>query len=475
MRHAVLAFAAALALDAAACTSGSSGGNLPPPAPTCDGSCAALWSKAFTEHDTVQLSALATDAEGDLILAGTSYDGADLGAVHVGAGLFLAKLDPAGNVLWSKAFAADIHDRINGIAVDPASGEISVAGSTQSETLDLGGGALAGDPAAPWHQGIFAARLGAGGEHRWSRRFNLRSTGENDLFGAEAIAVGPSGEVVITAALAGDASIGGTTISFPSALSYAGVLIGLDASGAATFTRTFAGPDDSALPELSAVAIDGGGDIFVGGSFFGTVTLGHDTWTSRGSEDALLMRLDPTGTVRWSRALGGAAQDRVLDLAIGTDGAIYLPGFFGAGADFGTGPLSPPATDRAPLVAIYEPDGTPRSVTPLLQPELADGYATRVAASPQGGAVVLLGVGPEAPFTQIATVGADGAVGTPRTLRATNQSLDAPVLSGQLLAVDPAGHAFLAGSLRGTTDFGSGPIQSDEPTYHSAFVAKLAR
>ena len=50
--------------------------------------------------------------------------------------------------------------------------------------------------------------------------------------------------------------------------------------------------------------------LYAAGTFRGTMTLGRDTLTSKGGDDVFLARIDPDGTIAWTRAVGSTRAER---------------------------------------------------------------------------------------------------------------------------------------------------------------------
>ncbi|XXX74568.1 hypothetical protein WMF30_43660 [Sorangium sp. So ce134] len=132
-----------------------------------------LWSKRFGGPDW-QWGAVTTDGSGDLLLAGHLSGAIDFGGGTVpGEGsVFAAKLDGAGNHLWSKRFdSTGSVSKMVKPAID-AAGNILLMGNFGG-SLDLGGGPLISTPSlrdmTPYD--VFLAKLDPGGAHLWSRRF----------------------------------------------------------------------------------------------------------------------------------------------------------------------------------------------------------------------------------------------------------------------------------------------------------------
>ncbi len=93
-----------------------------------------LWLKEWGTFNKDTGNALATDAAGNVYLAGYTT-GALYSSVKLGErDLFFAKFDPAGNLLWGQQMGTSGHDEAYGIATAP-SGDVYVAGKV-SGNLD---------------------------------------------------------------------------------------------------------------------------------------------------------------------------------------------------------------------------------------------------------------------------------------------------------------------------------------------------
>ena len=96
-----------------------------------------LWTKHFSSNLYVETPALLTQENGDIILAGTFrdslfLDGALIQSSKISA-LFIASLDPAGNLKWSKVPAAAPGIHASSICKDDA-GNIYLSGSFRKQT-----------------------------------------------------------------------------------------------------------------------------------------------------------------------------------------------------------------------------------------------------------------------------------------------------------------------------------------------------
>ncbi|RMD91267.1 MAG: hypothetical protein D6813_07955, partial [Calditrichaeota bacterium] len=90
------------------------------------------------------------------------------------------------------------------------------------------------------------------------------------------------------------------------------------------------------------VAIEGGGGIYVVGTFtekatFGAGETNETTLISDGAIDAFIAFYSATGKLIWARRMGGTDNDRALDVTTDFDGNAYVIGEFNLTANFGQG------------------------------------------------------------------------------------------------------------------------------------------
>ncbi|MCB9603737.1 MAG: hypothetical protein H6720_25750 [Sandaracinus sp.] len=108
------------------------------------------------------------------------------------------------------------------------------------------------------------------------------------------------------------------------------------------------------------VAADAWGNVFVGGSFEGTLDLGGGARTSSGgNSDAWLASYDRDGGFRWDSVFGGEGYDAVGAIAVEPTGHLFVAGDVTRSTDLGGGPRTPSVAgiNAAAFVASYDRDG----------------------------------------------------------------------------------------------------------------------
>lgn len=425
---------------------------------------AGAWGRGLSDSYKYEYGeSVSVDGACNVILAGSFGGVMDLGGATISGvdeDVFVAKFDAAGQHVWSKSLGIEPFQGSASVAATP-DGDVILAG-TFNGSIDFGTGAF-NSPG----QAIFLARFDPSGKPRWARAF----TGASEAVGAH-VAVDGAGRIFLTGhfegfldlgkgqmGVAGEQSAfvarfapggetdwstafngieprgasvavdsaGSATVtgSFEGKLQAGPVLLGsgavpsafvarLDASGAVVHARMF--PSSGAAAGRS-VGIDSEGNALVVGSFSGTIDLGEEPLEAAGDTGVFLLSLDPTGQTLWSRAVGGEGIIDIAQIAPIQGGGAWLTGAFGGTLDLGTGPLVSDGPTDGLIAAI-------------------DSKGTFVFAKRFGGA----------------SGGAD---------------------SGYSIVADPAGGAFVSGTFMGTTDLGSGPVESGG--VFDAFVARVVK
>jgi hypothetical protein len=369
---------------------------------------APLWSKHLAPSgDTYwgpsQVNALATDAQGNIFLAGsfsgvTSFGGPDLVA-EVGPSVspegpfrdaFLVKLDPDGEHLWSLQFGDANDQQALALAVDGA-GNPTVAGNFGG-IVDFGGESFTSRRGSFGYDG-FVARFDGDGNHVGSGVFGedldehvagiaVDAAGNTVVYGevgaidelgarfSDGLLVqkrDPSFSVVYTrtypansgtaAGLALDpeqnAVLTGVTpygIEIAGELAPAGMFaLKLDGEGNPLWQRSFG----DGVGAASAAAVDDQGNIVVSGAF-AQLDLGGGALISAGSLDVFVAKLATDGSHLWSQRGGSCGDDQGLAVRIATDGSIYVAGSFVDAIDFGSAPVRG-GRDFAAFLARFDP------------------------------------------------------------------------------------------------------------------------
>jgi len=165
------------------------------------------WSQSFGSLSYDEGYDVAVGPSGNILITGAFTDSTDFGGgVVIGAGfrdIYVAKYDPDGNHLWSRAFGNNNSQHGESIAAD-GSHNVLVAGDFLG-SVNFGGGTLTS--VGGWD--MFLAKLDPSGNHIWSQRFG--STVSSNADGARAVVVDESNNVYLAGYFSGTVSFGGAS------------------------------------------------------------------------------------------------------------------------------------------------------------------------------------------------------------------------------------------------------------------------
>lgn len=270
-----------------------------------------MWTKQIEASLVHQTAGVATGVSGDIYVAGSFLENACFGTQCVtnvgGSGLFLAKYDPNGNLIWVRTAEGEFVVHGADVATD-TSGNIYVTGSFQG-WVNFGGTNL-----AAISTDLFVCKYDPSGTLIWVR--------QGDQGSGTGIAADPNGNTVVTGSL-GDA---------------VAIIEKRDAAGNLLWQRAL--DASSSYHQGENVKIDSDGAVYATGYFGGRMELGATTLTSHGASDAFLVKLDSNGTFLWARQAGGVAHDYSAVLALDPSGNPIIAGHFRRVAIFGQTNLS---------------------------------------------------------------------------------------------------------------------------------------
>lgn len=283
-----------------------------------------VWARSASGTLNVAGADIGVDSAGNIYVSGDFKGTATFGPfVLTNAGEFnnfVAKYDPVGNVVWARSAGGTLQTQNLGIAVD-ASGNSYVTGLFNGTAMF---GSFVLTSAGSYD--AFLAKYDAAGDVVWAR-----SDGGSSTDWANGIAVDAAGNSYVT----GRFSSTGTATFDSFVLTGTGdddiFVAKYDGSGNVVWARSGGG---TLRDRGNDIAVDAAGNSYVAALFSGTATFGSFGLTSAGSEDVAVVKYDPAGNVVWARSAGGSALDRGLGIAVDVDGNSYVTGLH-SGATFG--------------------------------------------------------------------------------------------------------------------------------------------
>ena len=305
-----------------------------------------LWARKIGDLFEDAIAAVATDDAGNIFIAGRTATAIDFGAGVVPAGLYVAKLDPGGQTLWSVGLGGDGY--FVDITLDSA-GNAVVAGFF-SEPIDFGEGPVS--PAGGTD--ILVAKLDGENGAISPPGSWVRTVGDAGNQLALSVAVDGSDNVFVAGEFAGTIDFGGFG-GQATANGVDGFLAKLTPAGSGSWLSRLGGAGEQ---QAFGVAVDAAGRPAVVGEFDGSIDLPGVTLTSAGTKDAFAIQFSATKDVVWSKAFGDAANQGARAAAMDSLGNLTLGGYAAGQIDLGAGP-QPAVGDIDAFVAKLSPDGNP--------------------------------------------------------------------------------------------------------------------
>jgi hypothetical protein len=278
---------------------------------------------------------LAIDAGGNVFVTGWFAESADFGSfTHTSAGSndgFVMKLDANGNVNWAQRWGAGLNDTGMGIGVD-AAGNVYALGSRNE---------LTGSPNSANH-GSDILKFSPTGTLSWTRSVatqHINSSGD--------MAVDAAGNVYVAGSFSGlvDFDPSSKAKYLFASSPHDGFVLKLTSAGNYGWVTPFVGQNSSSAAHGQSIALDGAGNVVVGGYYLGTVdfnpTGGTTTLPSVGG--GFIAKLNNNGALVWAKALAKDPSNTepgatfVYGLAVDAAGSIYATGRFAGIVDFDPG------------------------------------------------------------------------------------------------------------------------------------------
>ncbi|WP_437649731.1 hypothetical protein [Sorangium sp. So ce362] len=304
---------------------------------------AGLGLKRFGAFDPQIVNGLATDGNEGLLVAGEFSGKLEFGgAPRTSAGGrdgYVARLDAEGRELWLQPLGGIGFQAATGVAAS-ATGRIVVAGRF-SGALSLGKDRLQSAGGSD----VFVASLEADGTPLWSERF-----GDGFDQQARAVAMDDLGNAIVVGDFAGTLDLGGDPLKSAGDLDV--FVASFDALGKHRWSRRFG---DAALQRARAVAVDGAGNVIVGGEFAGAIDLGGGPRVAGARAAVFVAKLDARGEHLYSRVIGeeGATLGQLL---VDGTGDVLVAGGFRGEASLAEGPVTSAGDDDV-FVAKLDPEG----------------------------------------------------------------------------------------------------------------------
>jgi Beta-propeller repeat len=304
----------------------------------------------------------------------------------------------------------------------------------------------------------------------WAKSAGGSRSSDNDS--GNAIAIDSAGNSYITGKLQGSNIAFGSASLTTQDLSPDAFVTKLDASGNFLWTKTFAGSSavipGAALDVGQGITVDSAGNVFVIGSFQGTMQLGaSSSLTSNGVLDVFVLKLNGTdGNVTWGKNFGSAGIDQGFAIALDSNNNAYITGTFGDTSFSSQGGVSSDASFGS--TTLTRTGSTDAFIAKL------DGSNGNVTwAKNYGGSGSDTGFGIASTSTGVYVTGNTERAGDLNVFAAKLDSSNGNIIwdknfggssedTGKAIRLDSSGNAYLTGYLKSSTaTFGTIVLQSN--------------
>jgi uncharacterized delta-60 repeat protein len=294
------------------------------------------WARQIAGTGNEFLYSLATDSDGNIVVAGTYQNNpvsifgssasfatlANAGGIDV----FIVKYNSSGTPQWVRRITPS---DVRAIATD-STGNIVVAGYFTSTTLTISGSSSSLSLNRIGGTDAFITQYNSSGEPQWVRR--IGGTGSELSY---AVATDSTGNIVV----AGLFSSSTITISGSSSSLSLNNIGGNDAfitqynsSGEPQWARQIAGTGSD---QVNSVAIDSNGNIVVIGNYqsnpvsiFGSSASFATLANANTLSDTFVVKYNSSGTPQWARRIGGIGREYGVSVVTDSTGNIIVTGFY---------------------------------------------------------------------------------------------------------------------------------------------------
>ncbi|MDB6139835.1 MAG: hypothetical protein JWO94_2907 [Verrucomicrobiaceae bacterium] len=416
------------------------------------------------KHDKTRC--ICTDAKGDVFIAGefsgtSDWDGRTITSTG-DLDFFVAKLDPAGKVLWVRTGGGSKTDRGYGVACD-AAGNCYVTGHFQSEDCKFDGQAL---PLTGGGYDIFVGKYDPEGKLQW-----ITSGGGAGYDYGHGIMVSATGDVFVTGGVVGSAAFGEQKLERDKA-SHVFCADYSSSDGALKWVKVAEGKSSSSG---HGVSVDGAGNAYVGGFSGGLGKLGGVELTNEKGSDILIAKFTPQGEVAWVQQGFGSPHAMIHEISADKDGRVWACGMYKEALHLEDGKVVASRGDNDLLLTCIDPAG--KRVWTVAGGGPKTDYGLGVVGDGRGGCVLTGEISDTAEIlgqsltsrgaTDIYVAGIDGA----GKLRWLKQAGGPQSDSAYTIAQDASGNLFFSGAISATAAFDA--ITVTTAGAGDVYVAKL--
>ncbi len=279
-----------------------------------------LWAICAGGMDSEYIEDIATDGQGNIYITGSfssdtlGIDGIDLVRTDTAeAQLFIFKFNASGTALWGRSATNGKRVEGLGIAIDSGATDLYITGIYEQNNLDLGGNVLTNGG----EEDVFLAKYTTGGQIVWAEK-----GGGSSAETVGGIAVNDQTIVITGAFGSSSCSFGSKTLNRKGLYDF--FLVAYDENGDPLWAET---STSGGFGSGADVAVNESDEVWILGNFASdSFQVGTDWLVSGGEEDIFLAKYDAAGTPQWGVSAGGEGNERASSLDIDEHGFAFCAG-----------------------------------------------------------------------------------------------------------------------------------------------------
>ncbi len=292
---------------------------------------APLWANSYGDASTQ----FAYDVAIDNTTGRVAITGVFQGSINFGGGVmtsagnndvFIATFERNGTFIAQRRFG-DAGAQV-GVAVDwMTDGNLVTAGNFAG-SIDVGG---TSPLTSSGGNDIYLVRYDYRLTHMSSKKF-----GDASAQTVTDVTVDGTNSIIMVGYYQGTVNFGGSNLTTAGANDM--FVAKFSAGLAHTWSKSFG--DAAGSQFASGGDADAAGNVYICGYYTGTVNLGGSTFTSAGSNDIVIAKLNSAGTHQWSKSFGDASNQTANQIAANTLGETYVTGSFAGTVNLGGSALT---------------------------------------------------------------------------------------------------------------------------------------
>lgn len=305
------------------------------------------WVQSAGGADEDAASSVAVDNAGNSYVVGSfrstaSFSG-NLVTSYGTDDAFIAKYNASGVLQWVRTMGGTGQDVAFWAKVD-GNGDVLVTGyfqgnpsfSNSTQTLTSSG-----------NSDVWVAKYGSGGNLIWAV-----GAGGNSYDYGHCVTTGASNSVIIAGEYKTSATFGSTVLTNTGSESN-GFIAKLNSSGGWDWAKSVGG---NGVDAIYGVATDTTDNYYISGLFSDTAYFGNNNVVSEGLTDGFVARVNSNGNIQWVSRFGGISKDMAGGVSISSNGNVFVAGSFAGTININGTPMTA-AGNQDIVVAAFTQTG----------------------------------------------------------------------------------------------------------------------